>query len=525
MYKIMIVDDEMLVRIGVKALIDWQELGFEIVAEASNGQTAYEKYVALKPDLVITDIKMPKQDGIWLTKKIKEYNPNTEIIFLTCYDDFGYAKEAIKLRVSDYILKAEMEEEELRKILLEKKKKLDMTNGQKSESKNDNLLMKKQQEHLLGLLLSSNRSNELVREEFLKAQVDWNTGKYCFIQFDFRSSLKNDKNADYQIANIISACLELIINKFQDEDVEVFSKQFGKSITCFLMASNLNDIKIQKCIDYLKSSFKQYFNISYKSVNSPITSTIEETREYLSWIFAASDYLFYIGEGEHLTKETMKQSEGPFIYDAAMVKEYCQYIEEADMEAIFRKIDDLERLLDQQRSNSLEVKLELSHMVNDIFKRFDSCFQEDKDVFAFQKRIINSEELKEAIEIIRDFLKNIIAENSMGRADNAEILIKKAVQYINDHCNKKISLEDISGYVGISKYYFSVLFKKEKDITFSSYLNSVRIDKAKQLLKNPQTTINDVVDEVGFNDAQYFSKTFKKYVGMTVTEYRGKYEK
>jgi two-component system response regulator YesN len=131
----------------------------------------------------------------------------------------------------------------------------------------------------------------------------------------------------------------------------------------------------------------------------------------------------------------------------------------------------------------------------------------------------------EAIEIIRDFLKNIIAENSVGRADNAEILIKKAVLYINDHCNKKISLEDISGYVGISKYYFSVLFKKEKDITFSSYLNSVRIDKAKQLLKNPQTTINDVVDEVGFNDAQYFSKTFKKYVGMTVTEYRSKYEK
>jgi two-component system response regulator YesN len=525
MYKIMIVDDEMLVRIGVKALINWQELGFEIVAEASNGQMAYEKYVALKPDLVITDIKMPKQDGIWLTKKIKEYNPNTEIIFLTCYDDFGYAKEAIKLRVSDYILKAEMEEEELRKILLEKKRKLDLSSGQKSELKNENLLMKKQQEHLLGLLLSSNRSNELVREEFIKAQVEWNTRKYCFIQFDFRSSLKNDKNADYQIANIISACLELIINKFQDEDVEVFTKQFGKSITCFLMASNLNEIKIQKCIDYLTSSFKQYFNISYKSVNSPITSTIEETREYLNWIFAASDYLFYVCEGEHLTKETMKQSGGHFIYDAAMVKEYCQYIEEADMDAIFNKINDLEHLLDQQRSNSLEVKLELSHMVNDIFKRFDSGFQEDKDVFAFQKRIINSEDLMEAIEIIRDFLKNIIAENSVGRADNAEILIKKAVLYINDHCNKKISLEDISGYVGISKYYFSVLFKKEKDITFSSYLNSVRIDKAKQLLKNPQTTINDVVDEVGFNDAQYFSKTFKKYVGMTVTEYRSKYEK
>lgn len=526
MYKVMIVDDEMLVRIGVKALINWQELGFEIIAEASNGQSAYEKYVALKPDLVITDIKMPKQDGLWLTKKIKQDNPNTEIIFLTCYDDFSYAKEAIKLKVSDYILKAEMEEEELKKILLEKRKKLDTSIGQAEPSQDSRLLMKKQQEFLLGLLLSSNRSIDLIHEEFTKAKVEWNTKRYCFIHFDFSSGLKNDKNSEYQISNIIAACLELIMNKFQDEDMEVFSKQFGKSVTCFLMAQNLNEIKIQKCIDYLQNSIQQYFGIQFKSANSPITETIEETREYLDWIFEASDYMFYLSEGEHLTKETMKrQSDSKFLYNVSTVKEICQYIEESDREAINNKLKELETMLDQQRSNSLEVKLELSHMINDIFKRFDICFQEDNDVFTFQKKVINAEELKEVIEIIKEFMKNLIVENSSNRADNAELLIKKAVQYIHDNYNKKISLEDIAGFVGISKYYFSVLFKKEQGITFSSYLNSVRIEKAKQLLKNPHTTINDAVYEVGFNDSQYFSKTFKKYVGMTVTEYRGKYVK
>ncbi len=526
MYKIMIVDDEMLVRIGVKSLINWQELGFEIVAEASNGQAAYEKYVAMKPDLVITDIKMPKQDGLWLAKKIKEYNPSTEIIFLTCYDDFSYAKEAIKLKVSDYILKAEMEEEELKKILLEKKKKIDASLGQSADNQNDKLLLRKRREYLLGLLLSSNRSNEIIRDEFEKVQVEWNTKKYCFLQFDFRSGLKNDKNSDYHISNIITACLELIMNKFQDEDVEILSKQFGKSITCFTMADNMNEVKLQRCIDYLQSSIKQYFSIGFKSANSPITDTIEKTREYLEWIFEASDYLFYLSDGEHLTKETMiKKSDSQFIYDVSMVKEFCHCIEESDSEAIYKKIGDLEKLLDMQRGNSLEVKLELSHMINDIFKRFDSYFQEDSDIFAFQKKVINAEELGEVIDIIREFVNNVIVENSSSRADNAELLIKKAVQYINDNYHKKISLDDIASHVGISKYYFSVLFKKEKDITFSSYLNSVRIEKAKQLLRNPQITINDIVDEVGFNDSQYFSKTFKKYVGMTVTEYRSKYEK
>ncbi|MDF2524257.1 MAG: hypothetical protein K0R31_1898, partial [Clostridiales bacterium] len=428
MYKIMIVDDEMLVRIGVKALINWQELGFEIVAEASNGQSAYEKYVALKPDLVITDIKMPKQDGLWLAKKIKEDNPNTEIILLTCYDDFSYAKEAIRLRVSDYILKAEMEEEELKKILLEKKKKLDATVGQANTIENNKVLLRKQQEHLLGILLSGNRSIDQVLEEFEKTNVEWNTCRYSFLQFDFRVSLKNEKHSEDQVATIIAACLELIINKFRDEDVEVFTKQFGKSITCFLMAKNLNEIKIQRSIDYLQSSIKQYFNVGFKSANSPITDTIEETREYLDWFFEASDYLFYLSNGDHLTMETMKkQMDGQFIYDSVMVKEFSQYIEEADSEAIYQKIDEIEKMLDKQRGNSLEVKLELSHMINDILKRFDKNFQDDNDVFAFQKKIINAEELKEVIEIISEFVKNVIAENTNSRADNSDLLVKKAV--------------------------------------------------------------------------------------------------
>lgn len=526
MYKIMIVDDEMLVRIGVKSLINWQELGFEIVAEASNGQSAYEKYVALRPDIVITDIKMPKQDGLWLAKKIKEDNPNTEIIFLTCYDDFSYAKEAIKLKVSNYIIKAEMEEEELRKILLDKKNKLDALGELSGGNENSKLLLRKQQEHLLGLLLSDNRSNELVLEEFEKANVEWNTKRYAFIQFDFRTGLKNDRDVNYHTANIIAACMELIINKFQDEDVEIFSKQFGKSVTCFLMAHNLNELKIQKCIDNLQGSIKQYFNIGFKSANSPITDTIEATRNHLHWMFQVSDYLFYISDGEHLTKETMKKnSDGQFISDATMVKEFSKLIEDGDSQGIYKKIDELEKHLDQLRGNSLEVKLELSHMINDILKRFDAFFQEDNDVFVFQKKVINAEELKEVIDIIREFVMNLIDEFVTNRVDNSELLIKKAVQYINDNYNKKISLEDIASYVGISKYYFSVLFKKEMDITFSNYLNTVRIEKAKQLLKNSQITINDMFYEVGFNDSQYFSKIFKKYVGMTVTEYRSKYVK
>lgn len=119
----MIVDDEMIVRIGLKSMINWQEIGFEIIGEAGNGEAAFEKYIALQPDIVISDIKMPKKDGLWLTQKIKEYNPETEIILLTCYDEFDYVRKALKFQVSDYLLKTEMEEQEIQQIMTAKKRK------------------------------------------------------------------------------------------------------------------------------------------------------------------------------------------------------------------------------------------------------------------------------------------------------------------------------------------------------------------------------------------------------------------
>lgn len=119
----MIVDDEIFVRIGLRSMIDWESIGFQIVGEAGNGEAAFEKFLALKPDLVFTDIKMPKKDGFWLIDKMKEVNPNIEIIVLSAYDDFHYVRKALKLQVSDYLLKAEMEEEQIKEMMIKKGKR------------------------------------------------------------------------------------------------------------------------------------------------------------------------------------------------------------------------------------------------------------------------------------------------------------------------------------------------------------------------------------------------------------------
>jgi two-component system, response regulator YesN len=131
MYKVIIVDDEVLVRVGLKTTINWEANGFTIIAEASDGEQGYEQYKKHSPDVIITDIRMRKKDGLWLVEKVKKENPNIKILVLTCYDDFDYARKALKFGVDEYILKSEVEDEELIAVMQSIKKKLDTDRGTK----------------------------------------------------------------------------------------------------------------------------------------------------------------------------------------------------------------------------------------------------------------------------------------------------------------------------------------------------------------------------------------------------------
>lgn len=525
MYKVMIIDDEMLVRIGLKSLIDWNKIGFEIVAEAGNGETAYEKYLVHKPDVVITDIKMPKKDGLWLVKKIKENNKETEIILLTCHDEFDYAREAIRLNVSDYILKAEMEEQEIQEIMLSKKKILD----QKRD--NGNILEDEKQEkfdndgYLLGLLLNDKKDMGTVKKAFVEYGIDWNTSHCCLLQFDFKASLKEKMNDPKQNAKIISACFELIVNKYERENTICIAKQFGKSIACCIIGNKLNKVKVENDIINLRTTIKQYLNISFKSVVSPIVEKIENIRQYTSCFIESADLLFYIPNGESmLWPKNFNQVKEKFAFDYQITKRLYDYIENENTESIESLIQELKSKMIESKGSSFEIKLEVSYLIKDIIKQYEEYIEIPDNISRVQKKVIDAEDVDEIIGILHNFILDFIKTLLESRIGNSDMIIRKAVDFINEHYSEKISLDHIADSVGISKYYFSTLFKKEMGINFTSYLNQIRIEKAKKLLKNPIMTVSQIYYQVGFSDQQYFSKIFKKYVGITVTEYRNKVE-
>lgn len=518
MYSVMIVDDEMLVRLGLKSMIDWEELGFEIVGEAGNGQAAYEKFLVAKPDIVITDIRMPKKDGLWLTKRIKEDYPGTEIIILTCYDEFDYARQALKLQVSDYILKAEMEEEDIRSIMTKKKELLDRQNH---SSLSEIRVKESPDDSLLGMLLNQKHPMEKVYRLMNEMQFNWHGKRSCFAVFDFSAGLCLEKYSQNRAANVISVCTELIVNKMEEQQEKCFIKPLGKSIIVFVMDEGLSDMKMSRMADYTAESVSQYFSIEVKTALTPVSEDPEKSRAYTQWLYDAANYMFYIGPGEKLTVANYDGKQHcSFNPDKEFYRKVSAYILGGDMETARSEVEELFLQMKNSQKNVFDFKLYMARLVQDVSEELACYRNADEEVLDFRQRIMQKDDFGQIRELMQDYLEFTESRIVQARVENSDILIRKAQGYVKEHYSEKITLDEIAGVAGISRYYFSTLFKQATGINFSIYLNEVRIKKAMELLKNTGMTAGQVYSQVGFNDQQYFCKIFKKYTGLTVTEYK-----
>ena len=516
MYKVLIADDELLVRIGLKSMIDWEAAGFQIVGEAGNGESAYEKYLGLRPQVLITDIKMPKKDGLWLIKKVREENPEIRIVVLTCYDEFDYVREALKLQVSDYVLKAEMEEEQIEAIMKQIKEELDEEGTDELQPCPDN-----EGDRLIGLLLDQRKPIAEIQKEFQNLGMEWNQSRYCFLQLDFGTAVRTEKYTREQAARILSACRQVVGNRLGEKGIQCIIKQFGESLTCFLESGTLNQIRLENEVKGLQDSIFQYFNIHFKSANSRIETKVEMLHDNADWIYEIADLMFYYEEGSHIVQDLEEGRNCEILRRSDLVRWLCEAAEKKDEETIRECLDRLRASSVCRQLSSMNAKLEMIHIIDDILKQCSIYLQEQSlDTVAIQKNILESEDVIQALESMEAFFKILIGCIDNARVDNADAVIRKAVEYMVQNYADKITLEDVAGYVGISKYYFSNLFKRICKINFSSYLNEIRINEAKKMLKNPQMNVNQVAELTGYSDQQYFSKTFKKYTGMTVTEYR-----
>lgn len=539
MIKVLIADDEKNICLMIQKMIHWEDYGMEVIGIVLNGIEAMQMIETQRPQLVISDIRMPGYDGLALVKRTRELNLETDFIIISGYKQFEYAHTAINLGVENYLLKP-IDQGELQKVLkkiagkhkvtMEKAKTEELLKAQAYSNR------KKYRQHFLSNILEKNNSlRELKREDNVGISENSNTQYgfeqdcFCafFLKIDFEErhqdisgflrmtdelieQIMDDANMDC-INSFVNSGIITIMNykteahQFVDSLLEKVFQRVMQEIEKFRgyhitigIGTEKNNISeaaqsIQEAIQAIKCRDKfginkiiYYNRLRYQML--PVQTYIEESRIEMQRMITALDFDAFRGRVVHYLD---------MILAIPYVSPICYYAY-------------LEELINLLISTFLENQVEESFVLDLKRQLYD-----DMDYY------VHLEEMGYRIleEIRSAFLK--LSEQQKNKSHH---LIRSAQRYIQEHYMQQISLEEVAEAIGLSSAYLSTMFKKELGINFTDCLISCRMEAAKDLLKNTDASINEIAEQIGYTDAKYFSKTFSKLVGLKPSVYRKMYQ-
>lgn len=491
MYKLYLLDDEPFILEGLQYIIDWEELGFEIIGTASNGKDGFEDIIKNDVDLIITDIMMPKMTGLELISKLKEVNYNTNFIVLSAFQEFNYAKEAINMGAENYLIKP-IDTDELEKTIksvLEKLKKRD------KESSNSKIISN---EFMLKLICSEDNTSFVERLEAKGINTVNNdvcisiieTKNHCDIEKIFENS---DLYEVLKYKYCINLENQLLILSRKDEIEDGLLIKLKEDITRY--SNDKVYISKGKYVDDFRM-LNESFNTAkemheYKSVY-PNISWVREYKENRSMNYNL-DYI----DIEALKKILMDKD-----YNKTII-----YVEE-----IFKKLKTDDNLSPKQiKTKSIEVFLSVYNHFNDskLMKGLDN----------YLENVISSNNLEDIQQYFIDMIKYMQSKLEQTKESISPIILK-LLGYIEENYFDDLNLKEISDDYNINSIYLGQLFQKETGILFSDYLNNFRINKAKNLLVETSLKAAEIGELVGYANKNYFYRKFKGIVGITPSEWR-----
>jgi two-component system response regulator YesN len=523
MYKILIVDDEVLVRVGLKTTIDWEALGFTIVSEASNGEQGYENYQKYRPDVIFTDIRMPKQDGLWLVEKIRREDTEAKILVLTCYDEFSYARKALKSGADDYILKSEVEDEELIKLMASVKEKLDHQNREKAMKENI-LADPKNLKHSVfnDLRQKSFMIDESLQKDLTELGFPIADTAFAFIGI----SVRMPGEARTDTAQVTEAVLNILYEQLNQYSVAYVDGQQSNLYLIFASSPKLNATELKRMLAFVTNGARQYFDVPVNAVYSGVFGQLELAEKRYREFAEKSQVLFYrYKDGSSIRQaETVGFTE-PNVFELRKTwnRAYIEVIGYENLEKAKELIRQMGDYFEQQQVSPMTVKIFYSNLMGDLFSSY-GLFLSDREIFeaheAYHYRITDAGYLEDINKLFDGFSADLIHVIRDMRYNNSRYMINQALNFIEYHYAEDISLEDVAKELSLSKHYLCAVFKKETGENMSLYINKLRIEKAKQLLLESDVKIKELFEKVGYSNQQYFSKIFKKITGMTVVEYK-----
>ncbi len=540
LYRIMLVDDEEEVRKAMIRKMDWEKLGFTVVGDAENGEDALEKLEHLEPDVVMTDIRMPYMDGLTLTAKIREKYPSIKILIFSGYDDFEYAQKAIKLNVTEYILKP-VNGEELAKILNRVRENLD----EEIEQRRD----------ISQLRERYRRSLPIIRELFLNKLVQGNVAEEevrpKLIEYGI-----DILDADELVAAVISVereerGMEAQSLPFQKErklipiSVRGLLEDHLKGYFRFASFDSDDGIGVIAAID-IAASGKENNKTGFISI---LTDICKETRRILGVTVtigvghgnsrpekicesyqSAVDALGYkaiAGTGETIFIGDMEPvSRGKLQLNQKDETELENKIKFGTPKEIEEEVKTLAARMDDTRVHSSQYQVYMLSLVNCITRLIQQYEMDLRQVFdpdgGIMKLLGGGQDREEFTRWLTQIACLMNETISCRRSNTTRQVIEEAKKYIQEHYQEPdLSVDMICRQLSMSPAYFSTMFRKETGKTCVAYLTDVRLNRAVELLNQTSDKTYVIAQKVGYQEQNYFSYVFKKKFGVSPTKFRG----
>lgn len=505
-YKILIVDDEMLIRQGIIKFIDWEKEGFQIIGEASNGQEALEIIEQTPPHIMITDVVMPIMDGIELVKKVKESYSDIEILVLSSFEDFDYVRSTFQNGVVDYILKPKLNSEDLLKTL---NKVVGRKSGNNEKSLHKLLTVEDMMRRLI-LGYDIDDSKGIIKEKLpyhhyslLKLWIK--QGDHYSLNWDALIEKLASHFVDISFVPIIKekSAVTLLLN-FDSSKLRYIKRKL-KEMT------EDNFISHQKTICILSKNFT-----SIKNIKSVYEDHLLKTQQYL---FYFPDINLLIEDEFPAEKSTNQDFDLNYFIELFKDRQFnmsLQYME-----------DHVNFLASQYTRDSFEFTSFLGNIIFNmlvILRNLNYDISEmEKKKYHFLKGLNEAMDVHKAINYFNLFLDEIKIIIFSNNENDEQSNMQKILDYIAEHYKESLSLTELANQFHFNPSYLSFYFTSHHGEGFSEYLNRVRIKKSMELLKNSSESISIISEKVGYSEHSYFSKVFKKITGMSPSCYRREY--
>lgn len=534
MYKVLIVDDELLLQTNIKLIINWEENGFVICGEASDGIEALNIIETEIPDIVICDVRMPNLDGLQLIRKINTEYPDIKFIMLSNYDDFEYVRDTLKSGALDYILKHNLNNKLLLDVLLRAKRLIEETLGSKRKSNAESLssgnLTALREKFIIQLLTGLYRDTSEIKNHLLvlDMKIDINNAVAILMVIDdYRITAANQdlKDSSLQEFAVDNICSEILDDFGNGAICHVSNEKYAILLSFANSRSrSLIDNAINSVLGRIGTCLKKFLNLSVSfCVGSMCESISNIDVSYENAQRLLVDKFFY--GNNCILKNSHQESQKKLVMgiNIDIERQIVLKIRQKDKKGLTLELLQVFDFIERDKLSIKSSKMifnDLLGIINRMCKENAVGLGEVYSEELTQDEIVTSLETLDTAKIwfLKVFEKLMSLINSREDGLNS-LYVKKAVEFIKRNYAENISLGQIADSLDITDNYLSKLFKEEVGIGFAEYLCDIRLEMAKNFLEEGKKDIKTVSEICGFNNYAYFFNVFKKKIGITPKKY------